>query len=381
MPDHTSILPTPRGWKVVLNVDGVDVSGLSIVDKRIRVGMAGLKMAGIAGVWTGEDHRRKGYATRVTWSAIKEMERRRYDVSILFGIEDFYHRYGYSVCSANSVCQVATDSLPASAPTGFRVRAARPGDLPGIVALYRRTNATRSVSAIRSGQWKPVHGHLPGWRMPRMAEDVERRPGKAIVVENRRGATIAYASYDSQVGHCMVTEVGATDRSAYPVIARRIRRLAREAGAQRVRFCLPADDPFGEYLGRFGCGWSIHFPENSGSMGRLVDLRALMLKLLPTLGNRLSLSELRLPKGGITFDTDIGSVTLTSSKSEIIATDNRSRKTVSISQMQFSQLMFGHRSVEDLLIDGEIRLAKNLIQVVSTLFPKSHPYMWWGDRF
>jgi predicted acetyltransferase len=94
MADETSITSTDRVWKVVLNVDGADVSGLSVVDQRVRVGSAGLKMAGIAGVWTVEDYRRQGYASRVMWSAIEEMKRRRYNVSILFGIEDFYHRYG-----------------------------------------------------------------------------------------------------------------------------------------------------------------------------------------------------------------------------------------------------------------------------------------------
>ena len=49
MSDETSITSTDCGWKVVLNVDGAEVSGLSIVDQRVRVGSAGLKMAGIAG--------------------------------------------------------------------------------------------------------------------------------------------------------------------------------------------------------------------------------------------------------------------------------------------------------------------------------------------
>ena len=214
-----------------------------------------------------------------------------------------------------------------------------------------------------------------------MAQDVERRQGKAIVVEDGRGAVAAYASYDAQNGHCMVTEVGAGSRAAYPALLGRMRQLARRAGADRVRFCLPSDDPFGEYLGRFGCGWTIHFPENSGSMGRLVGVKSTIRKLLSTLGNRLALSEVQLPKEGITFVTDLGAVTIGTLKSEMTVTTNRSTRTVSISQKQLAQLMFGYRSVADLLIDGEIRVAKNLVKIISTLFPKSNSYMWWGDRF
>jgi len=381
MSDSFSISPTSRGWNVVLTVGGEKVSGLAIVDKRVRVGRAGLKMAGIAGLWTNEAHRKKGYATRVMWAAIEEMARRRYDVSILFGIDDFYHRYKYVVCFASPVCQVSTDGLPGTALAGFKVRTAKPKDLSRIVDLYRMSNADRSASTLRGKGWTPVHGQLPGWRMPRMARDVERRPGKAIVAEDLTGKIVAYAAYDTQNGHCMITEVGASTRAAYPVLAHRIRRLAIGSDAERVRLCLPVDDPFGEYLGRFGCGWSVIFPENSGSMGRVVSLATTIQKLLPTFENRLDSGKVKLPKEGIRIETDIGAANLKMTKGGLALSDDGSGGPIVITQMNFTQLMFGYRSVDDLMIDGEIQLAKKLIPVISTLFPKSNPYMWWGDRF
>lgn len=76
MEDQVRIETTDRGWKVTLQVDGEDVSGLSIIDQKVRSGRAALKMAGIAGVWTGDRHRKLGYATRVMWASIEEMGRR-----------------------------------------------------------------------------------------------------------------------------------------------------------------------------------------------------------------------------------------------------------------------------------------------------------------
>lgn len=381
MSDEITITPSSRGWNVLLTVDSDRVSGLAIVDQRVRVGKAGLKMAGIAGLWTDKEHRNKGYASRVMWAAIDEMERRRYDISILFGIEDFYHRYGYAVCFSSPMCQVSTDALPTSRSDGYRVRFAKSKDLPVIVGLYRKSNRDRSATTLRPRSWNPVHGGRDGWRMPRMGRDVERRPGRAIVVEDRRGRMVTYAAFDAQTGHCMVTEVGGSDRMAYPALANRIRRLADEVATDRVRFCLPVDDPFGEYLGRFGCGWSAHFPANSGSMGRLVSLTPTMRKLLPTLTTRLESSGLTLPKNGITFTTDIGMVSLNQTKNGLSLSGDDSGTKISISQIILTQLTFGYRSVDDLLIDDEIRLPKNLIPVISSLFPKSNPYMWWGDRF
>ena len=380
MTEEMSVTPSARGWDVTLRIDGQDVSGLAVVDRQIRIGKAHLKMAGIAGVWTAEDHRKKGYASLVMWASIDEMARRRYDVSILFGIEDFYHRYGYAVCCANSVCQVDTEALPRSS-SGFPVRAARTKDLPRIVSVYEKTNVDRSVSAVRSRSWQPVHGNRSGWRMPRMSADVERRPGKAIVGEDEKGRVVGYVSYDAQHGHCMVTEVGATDRSVYPALVHRVRRMASGVGADRVRFCLPVDDPFGQYLGRFGCGWSVHFPENSGSMGRLVSISSTFQKLIPTLDERLGQHRLALPPRGLTFLTDGEAVTLLRKKSGLVLTDVLSKSVVRIDLMPLVQLLCGYRSVDDLMIADEIQVAKALVPVINALFPRSNPYVWWGDRF
>lgn len=381
MTEEMSIAPSTRGWDVTLNVDGQDVSGLAIVDQKVRVGNGQLKMAGIAGVWTAEAHRKKGYASRVMWASIEEMARRKYDVSILFGIADFYHRYGYSACFTSPICQVETAQLKGTV-RGFKVRVATKRDLPKIVSVYRRAHRDRSASTVRPNAWQPVHGRWgPGWRMPRMAPDVERRPGKAIVAEDASGRMIGYAAFDAQAGHCMVTEVGAVNRSVYPALAHRIRKLAANVNADRVRFCMPVDDSFGAFLGRFGSTWTVHFPKNGGSMGRVVSLGSTLRRILPTLDDRLSRSGHKLPGKGLTIDTDVGAVTLGLGKGCVVMIGEKKGPRVKIGQMALTQMLFGYRSVEDLAIEGEIELPRNQMSLVAALFPKSNPYMWWGDRF
>ncbi|HAA73502.1 TPA: hypothetical protein DCE37_00055 [Candidatus Latescibacteria bacterium] len=114
----------------------------------------GLKTGGMAGVWTSEAHRKKGYASQVMWASIEEMDRRGYHASILYGIEDFYNRYSYSVCFASPICQVAAESFSVPVP-GFRVRTAKKGYMPRISGLYQRYNEGRSASAIRARRWMP----------------------------------------------------------------------------------------------------------------------------------------------------------------------------------------------------------------------------------
>jgi len=379
MKDETRIEPTDRGWALTLSHEGKEVSGLSIVDQKVRVGKASLKMAGIAGVWTAESHRRKGFASKVMWASIDEMVKRRYDVSILFGIEDFYHRYGYGVCFPNWTCQVDTGTLSAAAGSEYKVRAANKRDLAVIVKLYQKTNVRRPASTIRPANWMPVHQSRYGWRMPRMGEGIERRAGKAIVAENEKSKVLAYAAFDAQDGHCMVIEIGGSDRWAFPALVRRIRQEAARVGAERVRFCVPPDDPFGEYLNRFGSVWFGHHPSNSGSMGRIVSLERTIEKMIPTFEERLGRAE--LPKDGLSVGTDIGTVTIVRKQGHLAVSALNSSARVEVSQLALTQLITGYRSIQDLLVDGDAKVARRWADVVDALFPKANPYMWWPDRF
>ena len=57
------LLRTDNVWKISLSTkDEQDVSRLWLHEYRMRFGTAQLKMGGIAGVGTNEDHRNRGYS-------------------------------------------------------------------------------------------------------------------------------------------------------------------------------------------------------------------------------------------------------------------------------------------------------------------------------
>lgn len=382
MTEEIVLRPSDRGWNVQLWVDQEHVSGLAVVDQKVRAGSAALKMAGIAGVWTAEQHRKKGYASRVMVAAIAEMERRSYDVSVLFGIPDFYHRYGYVVFSANVVCEVETGSLALPRSKGFRVIPVTGKDLPRIVRIFAESNVHRSGSCVRPRGWVPRHSRPgDGWRMPRMGGDTDRRPGRAFVVRGGRGEVVGYAAFDAQARKITVSEVGGTNRAAYPAMLRRIRQEAEKVRADKVRFCLPADEPFGEYLNRFEATWTINYPTNSGAMARIIGLTSTLDMMCPTLERRLGAAGADLPPQGLTLMTDIGSLSLHTRKGVVVTSGESSRIRVRCSQTTLCQLLFGYRSAEDLAVAGELNIGKRWLPLVSTLFPKGNPYVWWGDRF
>ena len=84
-------------WISLLTEDEEMVSQLGLREYQMRFGSAQLKMGGIDGVGTPEEHRNKGYSRRVMEHTIEYMNENEYDVSMLFGIPNFYYKFGYAL--------------------------------------------------------------------------------------------------------------------------------------------------------------------------------------------------------------------------------------------------------------------------------------------
>ena len=82
--------------KVELCLEGQVVSWLWIHDLRWRVGHAGIRMGGIGGVGTDAAHRYRGYSRRCMQRACSYMRERGFQMSVLFGIGNFYHKWGFA---------------------------------------------------------------------------------------------------------------------------------------------------------------------------------------------------------------------------------------------------------------------------------------------
>src|SRR5437764_1219224 len=72
------------------------VAKLAILRRTMHLAGTTVTMGGIADVVTHPVHRRQGYGARLLEGAVAYMRDQRYHVSLLFGIADFYHRFGYA---------------------------------------------------------------------------------------------------------------------------------------------------------------------------------------------------------------------------------------------------------------------------------------------
>lgn len=358
----------PDVWKVFLTENGEEASRLWVFVKRMRIGSANVRIGGIGGVGTKQEHRLKGYASRIMDESTALMQDKNYDLGFLYGIQDFYHRFGYGVAFADVTLYAKTADL-LRAKASLPARAMKRADGPEVARLYNRLNADRTGTAVRPASWQYFE-RSAGFQ----------RPGRAVLTHNGRGAITGYATCSVREDRFVVSEIGGRSHADFETLAAALGRRARRAGIDTVAFHLPEDDPFADFCARYGCRMEIHHPRNAGPMARTIHLKPLMEKLVPEFTRRLEASGLAW-RGALTLETDIGTVGLRINGTSVAVTPGRDRLRAAIPQMLLTQLVLGYRSAEDVARDQGVSIPKQALPVLSALFPRHPAYMWWSDRF
>lgn len=355
-------------WKVALQVgDDDNASRLWIVEKTMRIGSVKIRFGGIAGVGTKQEHRMKGYASVVLDASTELMQDRGYDMGLLYGIKNFYHRFGYGVVFPVSRLFAKTESL-LRATSGLKVRAMKKVDGALVQKLYNRLNATRNATVVRP----------KGWTYFELSPHF-RKPGKAIVVEDAQGRIVGYATWVVNEEQFLASEIGGTSTEVFATLAKALGQRAKRAERDEVIFDLPAADPFIDFCVPYGCERRIVHTYNSDAMGRIIHLRPLMDKLVPEFSRRLNDAGIT-KSDGVHIETGIGTVGLGISRGHVRVMDGGALR-VTMPQLILTQLVMGYRDIDDVIREDGVRVSKKALPMMRALFPKRDGYMWWSDRF
>lgn len=374
-----------RGQRVELLLNGKHVSGLIINDLQMRIGRAVVHMGGIGGVHTAREHRMKGYSRQVSEYANEYMLKRGYDVSLLFGIQHFYHKFGFACClpdyrltlptriaervkAERSVERgpadfaiVARRSLGEGGATtaeSVKVRRARKKEFSRIRTIYNQQYADRTGTVVRPRRWA-------GFRMG------SSWGSKTVaLVAATRGRILSYVGFDNREDAMNVFEL-AGDPRTYPALLAALVREAVRRRVENIAFLLPPDDGFTVYARRFGGRLATTCHYTGGGMARIINLVTLFEKLAPELSARLAGSALAGKRAPFVLKTDVGAVTLTARDGQVsVSPAVRGRRpVVSIPQHRLSQLLFGFRTVADVAAEPGVRVPAGLRELLDVLFP------------
>src|SRR5215207_8748417 len=145
------IVNHPSGTSdVLLQLHGRQVSRVVIVPMLMRIGAAVVRMDGIGGVSTEEGFRNRGYSRRVMQTAVQQMRRGDAALSTLFGIDDFYQKFGYETTGPEYTVVLPLEDAAAptwSLPYEWRFRPLITDDMPAVMWLYH-ANTRRATGAL-----------------------------------------------------------------------------------------------------------------------------------------------------------------------------------------------------------------------------------------
>ena len=255
------------------------VSKLTLLTLDLRFGAVALPVEGYEAVSTPPEHRRRGYMARLLRRSFASA-RQRVSVVCLFGIDDFYPRFGFATCVADCELRVHLDNAHRLAPVvDGAVRAGGPAALPAMRALYNQVHATRPWTIARGPSWD---------RVPQVGE---WEPGSEVHLAERGGTLQGYLVLRAYLfgwrpQRFALREIVARDSASAGVLLAYALQRAHQLNYDRIVVHDPPDAPVARVAQTVGCEVVHRYSAAGGGMARILDRGRFVDGIAPELARR-----------------------------------------------------------------------------------------------
>ncbi|MHC4983048.1 MAG: GNAT family N-acetyltransferase [Planctomycetota bacterium] len=326
---------------------------------RMRIGRAVVRVAGVGDVATHGEMRRRGLMARTAIAGVEATRQAGYDMSLLFGLSDFYHRFGFVSAWPSQRYVVAAERLPAG-PPGVKLRKVPNIGRPDLARLYNRFHARLTGTAVRgsSAAGKGLGGYV--WT------DRAGRAAGYVCVRVARGAV-----------DC-VDAAGQAEQ-----VLRVLSSLARRHKVREVCFgALHYDSDLAKLLRRSFCRLEIQYAASGGAMIRTLNLASTLRKISSQLSWRLKHSDLAGWRGKLLVADPRERVVLriNRSKVEIVPAGGPFKHAIRGGE-EIAQLLIGADEPKEVAETGKMRLTGDAPGLINVMFPNQHPMLAAPDRF
>lgn len=356
-----------------------EISRLDAPTYAMRIGPAVVKMGGVAGVGTNDEHRRRGYARLILDESTRYFTEAGHDVAVLFGIPDFYHKFGYAPIFPVTTLRLRVEDVQAtvaeSLAAAYTLRPLEPDDWPAALDLYDLNHRTRTGTVLRPREsWKGLH-HGTQWGC-----------GTEVATASDDGSTVrGYVAFDNVATVCRIGDLAYATPNVFPALLWEMVRQAGRRNLAEFEVKLPPDHAFVQFCRRCGGRVETVYERNANGMGRIINLGSLFVKLADVLSERFQCSPLIALRGVLELKTDLGAVALELSEGQVRVLPQGQSVTatwqVELPQMGLMQLVMGYRGVADAMLDDGVSLPPAAVPLMETLFPIGHPWMAMTDWF
>jgi hypothetical protein len=398
---------------VLLRLQGRRVSRVVMVPMLIRIGAAVVRVDGIGGVGTEEEFRNRGYSRRVMEMSVEQMRQGDAALSTLFGIQDFYQKFGYETTGPEYTVLVplADDSAGRrSLPSTWRFRPLTADDMPAVMRLYH-ANTRRATGALvrHDGGDDPTETErladvnpdarkigLRAWnRLRTIAVD----PGEddCRVLVDGSGRIAAYAWFGANwwmgvrrrdlPGAFHIAEAMARDTESADALLAACRTWAAESGndCESIALAIPPEGPVTWAAAYEGGEMLATYTRGGEFMGRVLDVGRLLRQLRPELAARVRSSRLPLAlraPGRLTFRTDEGEAAIVITEDDVVVNDGaHGGLVVELPQTALARLCLGAFDPADVLARLADKPVPEAADLLRLLFPRRMPHIYPMDGF
>lgn len=340
----------------------------------MRVGRALLRTGGIGLVMTHYDYRKQGVAAEVFNASLSAMREAGYVHSLLFGIQNYYDRFGYAQAWPGIAHACDVSALPQEKQRYKLVQTATTEALCGrgaVMRLYERENATRTGTAVR-----PVYRRaaVTGWRSKFNLHALQSK-----------GQTKGYVIWHVRPDDIEVIEAGGFTAPAVgpEQLMLAAGELARQSGRQRISLrALGLSHPLCQYLRGRDCHVNQQCSRAGGAMCAAVDLAGCLAAMEGELTDRLSNSVLRTFSGALNIDglDQSASLVLRNGKARLDRSGARSGHRI-VAGAAAARLVLGSASPDELAVQAGVKYGGRGLELARVLFPAQWPMLYTLDSF
>jgi hypothetical protein len=372
-----------------------------------------VRMDGIGGVGTEEAFRNRGYSRRVMETAVQQMRRGDAALSTLFGIQDFYQKFGYETTGPEySVIVPLADASATTSrlPHGWRFRPLIADDMPAVMGLYH-ANTRRATGALvrhdagddaaeteRLVDVNPDSRKI-GLRAWNRLRTIAVEPGEdachVLVDESGRIAAYAWFGANWWMGvrrrdlprAFHIAEGMARDAEAADGLLAACRTWANDAESdcESVALAIPPAGPVAWAAAYQGGEMLAAYTRGGDFMGRVLDVGRLLRQLRPELAARVRSARLPLAlraPGRLTLRTDEGQAVIAITGDDVSVDGGANGGlVVELPQTALIRLCLGGFDSADVLARLPNRPGPETAALLRLLFPRRMPHIYQMDRF
>jgi len=342
-------------------LDGRIVAHWGVWDYQMRIGAARVRAGGIGIVGTDGDLRKRGLMARTARASLAAMRALGYDLSILFGIEEFYHRFGYVRAWSDTTWTVRLADLPKERPT-LRPKRFTPVRRDDISRLYNREYAAATGTVV-----KPTYGRgmYPRPSIGYLWSDARGRPAGYVIVF-RKGAQIECIEACGDAGECL----------------RVLAALGRRWGAQEIQFSTFSDAwPLIRRLSQGTCRAETRHVRSGGPMVATINLGRTLGHMAGELERRLRESPMTDWRGNLLVAGGRDSATLAIARSRVtVSSGGRGAAHAVRGGDHVAQLLIGADDPREIAEAGRMKVTGDAGRLLGVLFPAQHPQLSLRDR-